>query len=1218
MLQLRGCIFQASADICGVVCKRDSEVAPCGVPGLEEVGDIEALLEPRLRRLSVYVFHDPILFTKLCRLFRVAIANSEAADTTPDYIKRCLVDLLGALALIPSNAAAACELWESLKLIAYTERYWIYAEVHWNVYQEHPELVLERARCRDEMRILLKSLTKENVGKKRRALGKLSNSNPLVVGDVVVDYVQEWESMIEVCKEALLYCSSLALDVLSYLFLEELGGALHIKKGFLQDDNANLERWLVNLSSFISDVYVKYPRTEMKGLLQHLFNRLRNDAFGELVLLRDLVSKMAGIRYEVESVSNEVLEARCGGERLRQQVENPWPAEFLFEQAKAEEAGKGGGAARIKAYYMGNKERKEASECLLEALQTSKLTMPILVTIAQQMADCAFTREAQDKSQIKYTSWLHRQAQETLLVYADFLWRRMPSMDYVSLLPKITDLVESYRLLPELGLLILRPAIRWRSESEALAPIVDLGSSVKEMLKGVEAKNPNLWKAMGTSLYAMFWSLSLSDIYVPKEAYENQLKRLRKALSDLDDKDRVDAKARDKDLKKWRDTLTSEVQKLESEFKKQIETQKRVMARLEKDKGNWLSSIGADYKTFSKSTPTALLQYCVLPRCIQSPEDALFCAKLIQLLHSIKTPRLSTLVFYNTILNNFGTLVFSRTENEARHLGKFVCELLTTLNGWAKAEDIFNRECYEFPGFNQVVGSKPDFLIYTKYQRLVRLWHQKLSAAFCQCLDSKEASEVHNALTILSELVGGPFPIYENLHSDVKARVFRLNVDTNHSHGNSITVMARSIYGRLTSCEGRMIKLVQKKQDQKKQDTRPEKIDHVPAAPRAVSQETSGQARKGDHVSAVGDAATDKVASVEKESLPGVAKASAIKAGKDSSAPGLAPEKRKEGSEDVGNGDRSAKRPRGNEEAERKDLDRKDAEKPRSTAVKVDADATHEKGNASKAARDDKSTDGAGRDATLREKEKEKRSSPSRVSAPLAAEKKEGKLDGNVESDAKKEMSAAQRDPKRARREDESLKTVAAQPDRANNANKGLSQGKQEDRSGAVPPSSQENDNARHSESRDGQGRQTDSRETRQPTSTTSSAKEKSRTVATSSERRSAAVGDDRVRAPADERDAPLSGRSSAAAGASGRQDSREPRQSGGADADRDRQGRGGTTAYSGASGRDGSGARSEREPRGGDDAPRGGARDGARGGGAAAASSNRDRSARPPASAGR
>jgi hypothetical protein len=65
---------------------------------------------------------------------------------------------------------------------------------------------------------------------------------------------------------------------------------------------------------------------------------------------------------------------------------------------------------------MANKERKEAAECLLEALQSSGLTMPLLITIAQQMADCAFTREAHDKSQIRFASWLHRQAQESLQV----------------------------------------------------------------------------------------------------------------------------------------------------------------------------------------------------------------------------------------------------------------------------------------------------------------------------------------------------------------------------------------------------------------------------------------------------------------------------------------------------------------------------------------------------------------------------------------------------------------------------------------------------------------------------------------------------------------------------------------------------------------------------------------------------------------------------------
>jgi THO complex subunit 2 len=1159
--ELCSCVFicmrcsQASADICGVVCKRPAnDVGHSGNPGLERLQDIETALEPRLRRLSVYVFHDPVLFTKLCRLFRAAIGAVDITGGTPEYIKRSLVDLLGALALIPSNAAAACELWESLKLLGYTERYWIYAEVHWTVYQEHPELVLERARCRDEMRVLLKSLTKDNVGKKRRALGKLSNSNPLVVGDVVVDYIQEWESMIEVCKEALLYCSSLALDVLSYLFLEELGGALLIKKGFLQDDNANLERWLVNLSSFISDVYVKYPRTEMKGLLQHLFNRLRNDAFGELVILRDLIGKMAGIRYEVESVSNEVLEARCGGERLRQQVENPWPAEFLFEQAKAEDAGKGGGAARIKAYYMGNKERKEASECLLDALQTSKLTMPILVSIAQQMADCAFTRDAQDKSQIRYTSWLHRQAQETLLVYADFLWRRMPSNDYIALLPKITDIVDRFHLLPELGLHIMRPAIRWRSESESLAPLVDLGTNVKEMLKSVEAKNPNLWKSMGPTFYATFWSLSLSDIHVPKSAYENQLKRLRKALSDLDDKDRVDAKARDKDVKKWRDTLTNEVQKLEAEYKKQVETQKRVLARLEKDKSTWLASINADYKTFSKSTPTSLLQYCVLPRCIQSPEDALFCAKLIQLLHSIKTPRLSTLVFYNTILNNFGTLVFSRTENEARHLGKFVCELLTTLNGWAKSETIFNKECFEFPGFNQVVGSKPDFLVYAKYQRLVRIWHQKLSASFCQCLESKESSEVHNALTILSELVGGPFPIYENLHADVKARALKLNVDTNHTHGNSITVMARSLFARLTSCQSAMIKLVQKKPDPKKETQatavsgRPAGQDGAGGQSRAAAVESSS----GDKEAAAGSKATvNKTSKDSKEIAKETSNVSA-------------PEKRKEEQDDGANGDRGAKRQRGADDGERKETEKAKVASSESSVEK--AKSSDKAAAASRDDKTDKRGEASSRDAAL--KEKERRSSPAGNGA-AAAEKRDTRVE------AGEDKKDAQRDAKRVRRDDEPAKGSG-----------GAAKSSSQDRSSAS--SALDGDHARHAgEARDG----------RQSGQATGAAKEKSR-VSTAGGERKAGGGEDRAREV--------------------RLDAREQRPVPTSDGDRDRAGgRGGSTSYSGGiGGRDGAGGRTERDVRAVDE--RGGGRDGRSGassssmGGGGGGGGTRDRSNRP------
>ena len=39
-----------------------------------------------------------------------------------------------------------------------------------------------------------------------------------------------------------------------------------------------------------------------------------------------------------------------------------------------------------------------------------------------------------------------------------------------------------------------------------------------------------------------------------------------------------------------------------------------------------------------------LAQTCVFPRCVQSPEDAVFCAKFIKLLHNLRTPNLSTIL----------------------------------------------------------------------------------------------------------------------------------------------------------------------------------------------------------------------------------------------------------------------------------------------------------------------------------------------------------------------------------------------------------------------------------------------------------------------------------------------------------------------------------------------------------------------------------------------
>jgi hypothetical protein len=142
---------------------------------------------------------------------------------------------------------------------------------------------------------------------------------------------------------------------------------------------------------------------------------------------------------------------------------------------------------------------------------------------------------------------------------------------------------------------------------------------------------------------------------------------------------------------------------------------------------------------------------------------------------------------------------------EAKHLGMFLAEMLTTINAWAKDPAQFKRECENYPGFlNYPKNDDPqkcEAITFEQFNKAVGRWHQKLSGAFCNCLVSKEAVEVHNALTILSGLVPGAFPIHDTTHKDVKDKVNKMTDDRQHNFGNSITVMAKSINARLQMCE---------------------------------------------------------------------------------------------------------------------------------------------------------------------------------------------------------------------------------------------------------------------------------------------------------------------------------------------------------------------------------------------------------------------------------
>lgn len=89
------------------------------------------------------------------------------------------------------------------------------------------------------------------------------------------------------------------------------------------------------------------------------------------------------------------------------------------------------------------------------------------------------------------------------------------------------------------------------------------------------------------------------------------------------------------------------IEKLQDERKKQQEHVDKVMYRLKQEKDTWFVSRSS--KSAKNETITQFLQLCLFPRCIFTAIDAVFCAKFVHIIHSLKTVNFSTLLCYDRV-----------------------------------------------------------------------------------------------------------------------------------------------------------------------------------------------------------------------------------------------------------------------------------------------------------------------------------------------------------------------------------------------------------------------------------------------------------------------------------------------------------------------------------------------------------------------------------------
>ncbi|KAF7353062.1 THO complex subunit 2 [Mycena venus] len=794
------------------------------VPICSSLDDLVDVIEPLVAFVGVHISRDPLFLTKFLRLGRSHLQTTVPVDETT---KRATGDadpkhpirvfwfsilrkyLLPALTLIRGNAVCTVEIWNIIRQYETTARWRLYGEWKSTMYQSHPELRVRQAHVEKESKGILRRLSHNTFDSLSGTVAKLAHSNPCIFFTNAVNQIMAYDNLANVVIQALRYVTTMGFDVLVFIILDALANP---NKDRVKDDGVNTSDWLQSLASFTGMLFRRYS-ADLTPLLKYIVHQLHNGQTTEIIVLRELIWKMAGIE-PLPSLSDSQIIAMAGGPCLR--------IEAIASTTRG---------ARLDPGDAVLKGPQRLGRGLLE----SSLALPLLVQVAQQRESCVF--KAPD-AHLKTLASLYDTTHGVLFQYLELLTSPtvVSPQDYANkVLPPLAELGELYGICAPICMHIIRPVLnakllavaeampeqerianeeaekRLKAALTAKKPLIaasrtaspgigasDAPMDSKPATQDATPKEDVIMEAEPTSLasvpsasespwlpelvplpafYLSFWQLSTYDLTPPSAKYDEEVANLRN-LSRQEDSAYISAdRSSDRNIRltasshrSRRDRYNAFVGTLAQEFKQQTLLRAFTLKRLAREKQHWFA-----HSTCSPAILVgSIIEHCIQPRCLLSPMDADYCAQIIKVLHTLGTPGFHTLMCYNKILGDHVRVVlFSCSEYEARNYGRFLRGVLADLLKWhgdqaqytADSQTVTRGTTVYHPGFVQKYSSKTieqsDQLDWaTTFRQVVRKWHTKLSKCFADCIATGEFMHVYNSIIVLKEILP-VFPLAE-------------------------------------------------------------------------------------------------------------------------------------------------------------------------------------------------------------------------------------------------------------------------------------------------------------------------------------------------------------------------------------------------------------------------------------------------------------------------
>ncbi|MCJ1286497.1 THO complex subunit 2 [Xylographa opegraphella] len=784
------------------------------VPICQTVDDVFALCGSFLNYSGVKIGQDPALLVKLARIGNHSLATDMSESNKSRWIDLAKRLLVPALSLTKSNAGVVTEVFELIKQFPTKTRYSIYAEWFLGATSRLPDIKAAFDQVRAETRDVLKRISKTNVKSMARALAKVATASPGVVFSVAIGQIESYENLVDVVVECARYFTYLGYDVLTWSLMSSLGGR---GRNHVQADGMLTSRWLAALALFAGKVFKRYSVMSPTPILQYVTEQLRKGNSTDLVVLEEITSSMGGIVSDTNFNEAQVL-AMAGGDLLQAQtmlqlldrrhestltakrlmkslVEPKLAGQLLISIAQERQTcifkipehdahlkllgNLFDEIHRILTQYL-DLLRSRLSVKDFDALvpNVSRLIgefgiepsvafwigRPSIAAEIKEYNTQASDRIAEKKQSPEQKGRDSGQKQDI----------EMAGIDTDSMNSKLIETISEESMPAVNGEeLILDTIMKEDSQEDLLlqSPLSRIASSepqwhpvLQSLMEGLRTQIPrSTWEVLSAPFYVTFWQLSLGDLLVPTQSYEDESNRQKKKIAIINS-DRSDLSTSGTQKKDREKKLLTEVQdQLRIELKEQISSYQQTRSRLQKEKEFWFVDCWGRWDALN----IALLEHCFFPRILISPVDAMYTFKMLKLLHSTGAKNFRTMGLFDQLFNGkrLTSLFFLCTSKEADNIGRFLNETLKDLSRWHSDKAVFEKEAYgpkkDLPGFSKKMIDEKTILAFWDYEdfrRVLQKWHMNIHNALKACFTGGEYMHMRNAIVIL-RAIHTQFPV---------------------------------------------------------------------------------------------------------------------------------------------------------------------------------------------------------------------------------------------------------------------------------------------------------------------------------------------------------------------------------------------------------------------------------------------------------------------------